>query len=454
MPAALDQLTAQHQQHLDWLKTLCRFSTVSTLPEHKPQLVEAASWLKQLCEQIGLQTEIIETPGHAAVFAQHIVDPAAPTYLVYGHYDVQPIGDRSLWDHDPFEPVIDGDWLVCRGSADNKGQIWLYLRAMDAWLRSGEKLPVNVKILIEGEEEIGSPHLAGLIEQHRDKLACQHILISDTGMYADGWPTITYGTRGLVYKEIRLKGPKHDLHSGSFGGSIANPVNVLCELIADLHDADGRVTIPGFYDDVVEPTADERAQFAKLPFDEQQYLQDTGAPGVTGEAGWTTNERRSMRPTLDANGIYGGFQGEGANTIIPARCGAKVSMRLVPNQNAKKIAAQFDEAITTRCPHTVQCEILQHGNADAYMAPLDSRPMSAAKTALQQAFNKAPALIREGGSLPILPMFKQLLGADSLMLGFASPNCNAHGPNEKYRLPDADRGAAAIVSLLGALGDK
>ncbi len=310
-----------------------------------------------------------------------------------------------------------------------------------------------LKFLIEGEEEISSPNLAPFIREHADLLRCDNILISDTGMYEDGWPTITYGTRGLLYKEIRLTGPAHDLHSGSFGGSIANPANVLAEIIAGLHDADGRVTIPGFYYDVADASPAERAQLSRLPFDERQYLADVGSPAACGERGYSTNERRWIRPTLDVNGIYGGFIAEGANTVIPARAGAKVSMRLVPNQSGAKLSGRFDETVRARCPATVRLEILNHGHADAYVAPLDSVPMRAASKALHESFGREPAFIREGGSLPILPTFKRLLGADSLLLGFASPNCNAHGPNEKACLADLDRGAEAVARLLAYLAE-
>jgi acetylornithine deacetylase/succinyl-diaminopimelate desuccinylase-like protein len=440
--AVIEQLKSLQDTHLEWTRTLCRFPSISTLSEHQGDVRAAAEWLRDLCQQIKLENvSLVETPGHPAILADLIVDPAAPTYLVYGHYDVQPTGDLSLWDADPFEPVIKDEWLICRGSADDKGQVLLYLRALDAWLKAGQKPPVNIKLLIEGEEEIGSPNLAGLIEQHKERLVCDHILVSDTGMYADGWPTITYGTRGLLYKEIVLTSLKHDLHSGSFGGTVPNPAHELSEIITSLHDEAGWVTIPGFYANVAEVPAEEREALGSLPFERDDYLSDTGATELVGESGYTTNERRWIRPTLDVNGITSGFQGEGANTIIPARASAKLSMRLVPNQDAERLSRLFDQAIRERCPAGIKLEIIDHGNADPYVAPLDSKPMQAAKIALQAAFDQEPAFIREGGSLPILPMFRRLLGADTLMLGFASPTCNAHGPNEKLRLPDADSGA-------------
>jgi acetylornithine deacetylase/succinyl-diaminopimelate desuccinylase-like protein len=441
-------LHERRRQHFDDVVSLCRIPSISTRPEHKADVAAAVKWTADKCSAIGLEPRIFETARHPLVYAEWLGAPGAPTYLVYGHVDVQPTGDLKLWDAGPFEPTVKGEWLVCRGSADDKGQVLLYLRAAEAWLAAEKKLPVNLKLLIEGEEEIGSPNLPGFIEQHRHLLRCDHILISDTGMYEDGWPTITYGTRGLVYKEIKLSGPKHDLHSGTHGGGVGNPATVVAEIIASLHDGDGRVTIPGFYEQVVNPSAEERRLAASLPFDEQRYLHELGSPAACGEKGYSTYERRTSRPTLEVNGIYGGYMGEGANTIIPARAGAKISMRLVPDQSGAAISRAFDETVRARCPSTVRLEILQHGECDAYMAPLDSKPMQAARRAMKEAFEREPAFIREGGSLPILPMFKRVLGADSLMLGFASPACNAHGPNEKVRVPDLDRGAEAIARVL------
>ncbi len=453
MDRIIAYLCDRRQEHLNWALQLCRIPSVSTRPEHAGDVAAAVEWTCDLCRRIGLAAQVHQTGGHPLVYAEHCHAAGAPTFLVYGHVDVQPEGEPGQWEAGPFEPVIRDGLLIGRGVADDKGQLLTHLRAAAAWLAVEKKLPVNLKLLIEAEEEISSPHLGPFISQHIEMLRCDHILISDTGMYADGLPTITYGTRGLVYKEIRVSGPTHDLHSGSFGGTIANPANVLVAILAGLHDSDGRVTIPGFYDDVVEPGPAELEQIRSLPLDERQYAAELGSPAVCGERGYTTNERRWIRPTLDVNGIYGGFMAEGSSTIIPARAGAKVSMRLVPNQSGRKLSRQFDQAIRQRCPNTVRLEILDHGWADPYLAPLDSRPMEMARRALRRAFGREPALVREGGTLPILPMFKRVLGADSLMLGFAGPNCNAHGPNENIRLADLDRGAEAIALLLGYLGD-
>lgn len=452
MEAAVKFLREHRQEHLEWLLALCRIPSISTKVEHKADVAAAVRLTRDYCQRAGLTARVMETAGHPLVYAEWCHAPGRPTVLIYGHVDVQPEGDPALWQAGPFEPVIKDDWLYCRGAADNKGQILAHLRAVHAWLATAGRLPLNVKFLIEAEEEISSPSLGPFVEQHRELLACDAVLISDTSLVADGWPTITDGTRGLVYKEVRLCGPKHDVHSGTFGGSIANPANVLAALVAGLHDSDGRVAIPGFYDEVVELSAAQRAALRAVPFNEADYLAKLGCPAAAGEKGYTTTERCWIRPTLDVNGIYGGFMGEGANTIIPARAGAKISMRLVPNQDPDKIGQAFDAAVRARVPATVRLEILNHGAAAAYVAPPDSPAMRAAERALRESFGRDVAHTRAGGTLPILPMFKRVLGADCLLVGLASPDCAAHGPNEKVWLRDLDRGAEAGVRLFAHWG--
>ncbi len=451
MDNVIEYLRGQRAEHLDWTRELCRIPSISTRPENKGDVRAAVEWTHRLCERIGLTSRIEETGGHPLVYAEWCNAPDAPTFLVYGHVDVQPTGDRALWEADPFDPVVKDGWLICRGSADDKGQVLMHLRAAAAWLATEKRLPVNLKFLIEGEEEIGSPNLAPFVEQNADLLKCDQVIISDTGLFDDGWPTITVGTRGLVYREIVLEGPRQDLHSGTHGGAVANPAVVLCEIIASLHDGKGRVAIPGFYDDVEKPSAKRRKEIDSLPFKERKYLKELGAPKAHGEKGFTTQERRSIRPTLEVNGMTSGFQGEGANTIIPARASAKVSMRLVASQNAVKIGKAFEKAIKDRCPDTVKLTMMRHGkDVDAYLAPTDSAFMKAAQRALKESFGKKPVLMFEGGSLPILPMFRKALKADSLLLGFASPRCNAHGPNEKANIDDLDRGTEALARFYGA----
>lgn len=454
MEAAVEYLRKQRRRHLDELIELCRIPSISTKPDHADDVRRAVEWTRDRCRSSGLTAEIHETGGHPLVYAEWCGAGAdAPTYLVYGHVDVQPEGDVGLWDAGPFEPTRNGDWLICRGSADDKGQVLLYVRAAEAWLQTEGKLPINLKLLIEAEEEIGSPNLEPYIREHAAQLKCDGVLISDTGLARDGQPAITRGTRGIVYKEIFLSGPKHDLHSGQFGGAVQNPANALAAMIAALHDADNRVTIPGFYDDVVDPTEEDRAQIKALGIDDDQFAADLGVPALwEGERGYTAQERRSIRPTLDVNGLTSGFQGQGANTIIPARASAKLSMRLVPDQSAAKISKAFDAHIRALCPPGVRMELTTHGaEADAYVTPADHPALRAAIRGLREAFDQEPAQLREGGSLPILPMFKEALGADCVLLGFASPNCNAHGPNEKVNLPDLDRGAEAIARMFAHL---
>jgi acetylornithine deacetylase/succinyl-diaminopimelate desuccinylase-like protein len=452
LDSVLAYLTQHREEHVEWLKALCRIPSISTKAERRADIVAAAHWTRDLCAQIGLTATVHETPGHPLVFAEWNAAENTHTILVYGHVDVQPEGQVELWDHGPFEPTVRDGWLYARGAADNKGPLLAHLRAAAAWLATHGRLPINIKFLIEAEEEISSPNLAAFVRQQRHLLRCDDVVISDTALYADGWPTITRGTRGIVYKELRLGGPRQDLHSGSFGGTVANPASVLAAFIAGLHDAYGRVTIPGFYDDVQAPADDERAQLAALPFDEQAYARQLGVPALWGESGYSTTERRTVRPALDVNGIYGGFMAEGANTIIPAQAGAKLSMRLVPGQDAARVSAAFDACVRERIPPTVRAEIIHHGMCDAYLAPGDSPAMQAARRALVESFGRDVALLREGGSLPILPMFQQVLGADSLLIGLASPQCNAHGPNEKVLLADLDRGAAALARLYAYLG--
>ncbi len=444
-------LREHRDEHVEWVRELCRIPSISAQEAHKADVRRAVEWTRDRCASIGLNAEICETGGHPLVYAEWTGAPGAPTYLAYGHVDVQPEGDPALWDADPFEPVVAGDWLICRGAADDKGQVLVYLRAAQAWLATHGRLPINLKLLIEGEEEFGSVHLGPFVTAGKQRLACDGVLISDTGLIADGVPTITCGTRGLCYKEVRLHGPRQDLHSGSHGGPVVNPANALARLIATLHDERGRVNIDGFYDDVVELSDEERRLLAGARLDERQYAADLGVSGFGGEAGYTVQELRSVRPTLDVNGIYGGYTKDGASTIIPAMAGAKISMRLVPDQDGADIGEKFERAISQRCPPGVRCEVIDHAHADAYVTPLDAPFIEPARRALEQAFGGEVAFIREGGSLPILPMFRRELGAECLLIGLASPNCNAHGPNEKVNLRDLDRGAEAVARMLALL---
>jgi acetylornithine deacetylase/succinyl-diaminopimelate desuccinylase-like protein len=448
---AIGYLDANRERFQSELFEWLRIPSISAQQEHASDIRRAAEWTRDRCAAAGLRAEIIETAGWPVVFADGEQRSGRPSVLVYGHYDVQPEGDVSLWHTGPFDPVVKDGKMVCRGSADDKGQVLCAIAAAEAWVKGAGGLPINLKVLIEAEEEIGSVNLAGVVEKYRDRLACDYVVIHDTAQFGENCPAITTATKGLVYKEVILHGPKKDLHSGSFGGSVANPANELAKLIASFHDADARITIPGFYDRVREMSAEEKRMMDRLPYDEGEFLADVGSPRTYGEKGYSALHARWARPTLDVNGIYGGYMKEGSSTIIPAFAGAKVSMRLVPDQKCQEIDRLFDHAVRASVPDTVRCEIRSHAGCDPYLADLKSAGMAAAKEALKAGFGKEPVLIREGGSLPILPMFKAILGADNLLVGYCQPNCNAHSPNEFLHVRDFEAGmwtSAAFFSLI------
>lgn len=431
----------------DWLK----IPSISAQKDHADDMRRAAEWTLKRCQAAGLTAKVVETEGWPAILAEGPQQPGRTTVLVYGHYDVQPEGDLSLWQTGPFIPTIQDGKIVCRGSADDKGQVLCGILAVEAWMKTSGSLPVNVKFCIEGEEEVGSKNLAKLVKANRDRLACDYVIIHDTAQFAEGVPAVTAATKGLIYKEIILRGPKKDLHSGTFGGVAANPANVLARLLASFHDEQGRVTIPGYYDSVKEMSSEEIEMMKGLPFDEAAFMKDVGSPKTWGESGYSMLHRRWARPTFDVNGIYGGYMKEGSSTIIPSMAGAKVSMRLVPDQKADEIERLFEETVRARVPDTVTLEIKSHASCDPYLADVTSAGMKAARRAVAMGFGKEPVLIREGGSLPILPMLKQVLGADSLMLGYCMPNCNAHSPNEFLHVKDFESGMKASAALFGLI---
>ena len=448
----IDHLEANKDRNVSRLNDFLRIPSISTDPSRKDDMHRGAEWVHKLLADCGIQAEILKTPGHACVLGDTgPADNGGPTVLIYGHYDVQPTGDESLWDSPPFEPVIRDGNIYARGAADDKGQVLAHLLAAESWMKVAGKLPIRIKFLIEGEEEISSPSLERVIRDHRDRLACDYVALSDTPKFDKTTPAITYGTKGLVYREIVVTGPKQNLHSGSFGGTLTNPGNALAVIIASLRDADNRVTIPGFYDDVRPLTDEEHKRLDKLPFDEKGYLATMGAPALTGEKGFSTLERRWARPTVDVNGLLGGFTGEGASTVIPAKVMAKVSMRLVPDQDPAKISKAFEDAVRAATPEGVRVEVMAHGECAAYVSPMGTPGMNAAAKAIEAGFGKAPVFVREGGTLPILPLFKEVLGAESLMMGFCMPDCNAHGPNEYFGVSDfhsGTRSSAHFVHLL------
>lgn len=441
-------IEAHRDEYLARLKDFLGIECVSTDPSKKPDMARAAAWVRDLLTNAGIETEIVETAGHPCVVGESGPADGGPTVVIYGHYDVQPTGDLTLWDSAPFTPTVRDGRIYARGAADDKGQVLTHLLAVEAWKKTAGTLPIRVKFIIEGEEEIGSPNLVPLVEKLRDRLACDYVAISDTAKFDARTPAITYGTKGLVYKEITVTGPSRDLHSGSFGGTVANPGNVLAAILAGLKDAKNRITIPGFYDDVADLSDAEAKELERLPFDKAEYLASLGSPALDGEAGFSTLHRRWARPTLDVNGLYGGFTGKGSSTIIPAHCMAKVSMRVVPNQDPQRISEAFDAAVKAAAPPGVRLTVSTLAVAAPYVCPIDSPGMQAAAEAVEAGFRTRPWFIREGGTLPILPEFKRILGADSLMMGFCVPSCNAHGPNEFLVLDDFWAGIRTFAHLM------
>lgn len=439
-----------HREHFeDSLCELLRIPSVSADPAYHSHCAKAAEWVAGQFRKVGLATELIPTCGQPLVFAQSETIPRAPTVLVYGHYDVQPPDPLDQWISPPFEPTKRSGNLYARGATDDKGQMLTHVASAQAWLQTRGKLPVNLKFIIEGEEESGSAGINEYIATPaaKEKLACDIIVISDTSQFAPGQPAITYGLRGGVWFELRLTGPKQDLHSGTFGGGVTNPVIALCKLLAALIDERGRIQVPGFYDDVTPLSDRERKQFAALGFDEQAFMQQLGVSGLSGEQGFTTLERRWARPTFDIHGIGGGYQGPGGKSIIPAQAFAKISFRLVPRQDPIKIAASLESYLRPRCPPGVTLELTRMSGAPGVVVPLESPYVSAASKAIEKGFGKAPVFIREGGSIPIVSTFAQRLGADALLLGWGLDDDNTHSPNEKFCLADFHRGIKSSAFL-------
>ena len=438
MKAVLDYLSANQSRFLAELTELLRFPSISAQPQHKPDIEACAAWLAAHCRDIGLDAECCPTEGNPVVLARTPRRPGTPGprphFVVYGHYDVQPPDPLDLWKSPPFEATIQGRNLIARGSADNKGQHFAHLKAVEAYLKTGTELPCDLTFVLEGEEETGSSSLPRFLRQRRKELACETVVVSDTDMPAKNLPALTYGLRGIAAFEITLRGPSRDLHSGIFGGSVENPAMALCQLLAQMRDAQGRVTVPGFYDDVAPLSAAERKQFKRLPGTAESYRRFLGAPRLFGEKGFTSTERATARPTFEINGLTSGYQGEGGKTIVPAWARAKITMRLVPNQQPDEIMRATAAWLKRLCPPTVRMEIAAGHGATPYLFDPTSYRARAALRALKAAFGREPVLMREGGSIPIVTDFKRILGADTLLLGLALPDANAHSPNEKFNL--------------------
>lgn len=435
---------------LNELFDFLRIPSVSADSKFQPDMIRAAEYIKEKLLVAGLDTaEIVPTAGHPVVYAEKIVDAALPTILVYGHYDVQPADPYELWDSPPFEPTIKKTKIhpegaiFARGSCDDKGQIYMHVKAIEMMLANGN-LPCNVKIMFEGEEEVGSEHLGTFVKENKEKLKADVILISDTSIIANDIPSVETGLRGLTYMEVSVTGPNRDLHSGVYGGAVANPVNVLCQLIASLHDADGKVTVKGFYDKVAELSQEERDALEAAPFDLEEYKADLAIAEVAGEKGYTTRERASIRPTLDVNGIWGGYTGEGSKTVLPSKAFAKISMRLVPDQDWEEIAGLFDAHFRAIAPPTVKVTVTRHHGGQPYVTPLESPGYKAAMLAMEEAYGKKPVPTRGGGSIPIVALFEKELGLKSILFGFGLDSDALHSPNEHYGLVNFYKGIETI----------
>jgi acetylornithine deacetylase/succinyl-diaminopimelate desuccinylase-like protein len=447
----LDQNGARFVEEL---KEFLRIPSVSANPAHKPDMERAAEFVRSQLEQAGASAQIIKTPGYPIVFGQTQGSDNGLTALVYGHYDVQPPDPLDEWKSPPFEPTVRDGYVYARGATDDKGQLFTHIKALEAWNKTVGRPPINVKFVIEGEEEVGSNNLDNFLSNHKDLVKCDVAVISDTSQYAPGIPAITYGLRGILACEVVLQGPNRDLHSGIFGGSVANPCNMLARPVAKLHDDKQRVQIPGFYDDVLPLTAKEKQEFAKLPFDEAAFLADLGVPAACGEEGFTSIERRWARPTCDVNGMFGGYSGPGPKTIVPARATAKITCRLVPNQQPEKLLAAIQKFFVANCPPGVRLEFKSQHGATGIVMDAQSPYMQAARKAIADAFGAQPVMIREGGSIPVVTTFRDVLGVDTLLLGWGLNSDNLHSPNERFTLADFHRGTRASAHLWSELAEK
>ncbi len=444
-------VVAQRDRLLEELLAYLRIPSVSTDPGHATDVRAAAEFSAAALARLGFDAQIHDTPGHPVVVAHGPALPGAPRVLIYGHYDVQPVEPLELWDADPFEPTLSDTTITARGASDDKGQIYAHVKGVEALLAVHGALPVNLTFVIEGEEEIGSPNLSAFVAEHAERLAADVVVISDGAMVAPGIPTITYGLRGLTYVTVRVRAAGRDLHSGAYGGGVPNALDALARLLAGLKDEHGRVQVPGFYDDVSALSDAERAAMARVPFDEAAFRADAGVSATPGEAGYSLVERIWARPTLDVNGLSGGFQGEGAKTVIAAEAMAKVSCRLVPDQDPQDVFAKLRAHLQASATEGVSVEVRAEGLAPAAMTPLDAPSVAAARAALLQVWGREPVFARSGGSIPIVAEFQRLLGAEPLLIGFGQEDDRAHAPNERFAVHDYLQGVRVSAALLQAL---
>ena len=435
------------EKFLEDLFELIRIPSISSDPAHKQDMYRVQEKWKELLLKAGVdKAEIYETEGNPVLYAEKIIDPSLPTVMVYGHADVMPVDPLDLWKSEPFEPVIRDGKIYARGADDDKGQSMIQAKAFETLVKTGN-LPVNVKFIIEGEEEIGSVSLPKFLEEHKDMLKADVILVSDTGMIAKDIPSITVGLRGLSYFQIEVTGPNRDLHSGLFGGAVANPANILAKMIASMHDENNRITIPGFYDDVLEASEEERKLMNEAPFDEEEYKKALGVDELWGEKGYTTIERTGIRPTLDVNGMWSGYTGEGAKTIIPSKAYAKISCRLVPNQSSEKINKLFEDYLKSIAPKSVKVKVEPLHGGEPYVCPIDLPAYRAAEKAYQDVFGRRPIPVRSGGSIPIISTFEKVLGIKSVLMGFGLEEDAIHAPNENFPLELFYKGIETVTNF-------
>ena len=437
-------INTHKERFLNELLDLLRIPSVSAKTEHKKDMIACAESVKNSLLEAGAdKAMIIETDGHPIVYGEKMTDPALPTVLVYGHYDVQPADPLELWHSGPFDPIIKDGKIFARGACDDKGQFYMHVKALELMVKTN-MLKTNIKFCIEGEEEIGSPNLAKFVQSNKELLKCDVILISDTAMISMDTPSIDTGVRGLSYIEVEVTGPNRDLHSGVYGGAVANPATILAKMIASCHDENNHITIPGFYDDVLEASIEERTLLAKAPFNEAEYAKDLGIDVVYGEKGYSTHERTGIRPTLEVNGIWGGYTGEGSKTVLPSKATAKISARLVPNQSSAKITAMLLEHFKKIAPPGVSVKTTEHHGGEPYLTPIDSKAYQAAAKAIEKSFGKIPVPVRGGGSIPICSLFEKELGVKIVFMGFGLDSDNLHSPNEKYDLFNYYKGIETI----------
>ncbi len=442
-----EYLEQSEKQRTDDLIKFLKFPSVSAQSKHKQDMVNCANWLKEHFDNIGFKTTVNSTNGHPIVYAEYFVNSKLPTVLYYGHYDVQPPEPLNLWKTPPFEPDIREGYFYGRGTCDDKGQTFTHIKGLESVIKAKGTLPINVKFLIEGEEEISSANLPEFIKKNKVMLKADICLISDTAQFNKELPAVTFGLRGIAPAEVFVYGPNRDVHSGTYGGTIANPITILCQMVAKLHDKNAKIAVPGFYNDVKMASKWERQQFKKLPYNEASYRKSIGVPALNGEKGFTTYERNWIRPTLEINGITGGYQGEGSKTIIPAFASCKITMRLVPNMRPEDIASKLEKYLKKIAPKSVRVEVKKYGGAKAVMVPSEGPWLDAAARAIQSGFGKKPVFMRDGASIPVVSDFKTHLGLDTLLIGFGQHDDNLHSPNERFRVIDFERGCKTAAAL-------